>query len=95
MHKQMLLQTLRERFPSLSAKTIEAMTDAAFETIIDSLVRGRTVEIRRFGTFFTRTLSRRMLRNPANGEAMEVPARRLPRFKASRRLRDMVDRGGG
>ena len=90
-----LLQTLRERFPALPPKTVEAMTDAAFEAIIDALARGQRAEIRRFGTFFTRTLERRMLRNPSSGEAMEVPARTLPRFKASRKLREMVDRGGG
>lgn len=84
---------LRGRFPALPAKTIDAMTDAVFETIMDGVARGRRVEIRRFGTFSASALGRRILRNPRSGEVMEAPPRRMPRFKAGRRLREMVDRG--
>lgn len=95
MRKRMLIDRLRRRFPALPAATIAAMTDIVFEMIIDSLARGRRAEIRRFGTFFLSALGRRILRNPVSGEAMEVPARRLPRFKAGQRLREQANRGGG
>lgn len=93
MRRSTLTQTLRGKFPALPAKTIDAMTDAIFETIIGAVAEGRRVEIRRFGTFTSSALGRRILRNPVSGEVMEAPARRLPRFKAGQRLREMVDRG--
>lgn len=91
MRKRTLINTLRERFPDLPTKTVEAMTNTVFAMIIDTLARGERVEIRRFGTFFPSALGRRILRNPVSGEVMEVPARRLPRFKAGGQLRAQVD----
>ncbi len=93
MRRSVLVERLQKKFPELSVALIDSMTDIVFDEIIDTLARGHNVEIRRFGTFFPSAMRRRILRNPVSGEMMEVPARRLPRFKAGRRLREKADRG--
>ena len=93
MRRSVLVERLQKKFPELPIALIDSMTDIVFDEIIDTLARGHNVEIRRFGTFFPSAMRRRILRNPVSGEMMEVPARRLPRFKAGRRLREKADRG--
>ena len=93
MRRSVLVERLQKKFPELPVALIDSMTDIVFDEIIDTLARGHNVEIRRFGTFFPSAMRRRILRNPVSGEMMEVPARRLPRFKAGRRLREKADRG--
>lgn len=92
MDKRALVRVLRERFPHLPVAVIRRMSDVVFETIADAVARGDVVEIRNFGTFFSVRMSRRLLRSPS-GSMLEAPARRLPRFRASRRLRIQVNGG--
>ena len=65
-------------------------------TILDSIVRalrsGNKVEIRGFGIFNTRQRNARIARNPKTGAQVEVPPKRIPFFKASKELREMVER---
>ena len=65
-------------------------------TILDSIVRalraGSKVEIRGFGTFNTRQRGGRIGRNPKTGARVEVPPKRIPFFKASKELRQLVEK---
>ena len=67
------------------------------EAILDSVVRalrgGDKIEIRGFGSFRTRQRKPRVGRNPKTGERVEVPAKRIPYFKPSKELRDLVNVG--
>jgi integration host factor subunit beta len=67
------------------------------ETIFDSVVRslraGDKIEIRGFGSFRTRQRKPRMGRNPKTGEKVEVPAKKIPFFKPSKELKDLVNDG--
>ncbi|MBE8158713.1 MAG: integration host factor subunit beta [Betaproteobacteria bacterium] len=85
---------MREKFSDLPAVAVSRMTDGVFEAIAEALAEGRKAEIRKFGTFFAIDLKRRLLRSPATGDVVEVPARRLPRFRPSRRLRGKANGGG-
>jgi integration host factor subunit beta len=71
-------------------------SDIVVCTILDSIVRalraGSKVEIRGFGTFNTRQRSGRMGRNPKTGAPVEVPPKRIPFFKASKELRQLVEK---
>jgi integration host factor subunit beta len=71
-------------------------TDIVVCTILDSIVRalraGNKVEIRGFGTFNTRQRGGRTGRNPKTGARVEVPPKRIPFFKASKELRQLVER---
>jgi integration host factor subunit beta len=67
------------------------------ETIFDSVVRslraGDKIEIRGFGSFRTRQRKPRIGRNPKTGERVEVPAKKIPFFKPSKELKDLVNLG--
>ena len=67
------------------------------ETIFDSIVRslrtGDKIEIRGFGSFRTRQRKPRVGRNPKTGARVEVPAKKIPFFKPSKELKDLVNTG--
>ena len=71
-------------------------SDIVVCTILDSIVRalrsGNKVEIRGFGTFNTRQRGGRTGRNPKTGTRVDVPPKRIPFFKASKELRELVER---
>ena len=70
-------------------------SDIVVSTIFDSMVRalrsGDKVEIRGFGSFHTRQRRGRIARNPKTGARVEVPPKRIPFFKPSRELRELLD----
>jgi nucleoid DNA-binding protein len=58
----------------------------------DQTDRGDKVEIRGFGSFRTRQRRARVGRNPKTGARVEVPAKRIPFFKLSKELRELVEK---
>ncbi|MGM9641328.1 MAG: HU family DNA-binding protein [Faecousia sp.] len=75
----------------LSKKDAEKALTATLDTITGALVQGDRVQLIGFGTFETKNREARMGHNPSNGEAVEIPAARLPQFKAGKALKDAVD----
>ena len=71
----------------------EAVVDTVFEAISHSLAREEAVRIAGFGTFATRSREARTGRNPRTGEAVAIPAWKVPAFRAARALRDRARRG--
>ena len=74
----------------LSKKDAERVLNAAIDAITASLVNGDKVQISGFGSFETKDREARMGRNPHTKEAIEIPATRVPGFKASKALKDSV-----
>lgn len=66
------------------------VVDAVLETITQSLTRGDTVAINRFGKFDVREREARVARNPRTGQAMEIPARRVVAFIPGSSLKEAV-----
>lgn len=64
--------------------------DAVFESVMDSLSKGEKVQIIGFGNFEVRERSARKGRNPQTGEEIEIPASKVPAFKAGKALKDAV-----
>lgn len=82
-----LLQALHQDNPELRAEEIEQVVDIFFDEISERLAEGGRVELRGFGAFSTREREARTGRNPRTGEAVEVPAKRVPYFKAGKEMR--------
>jgi integration host factor subunit beta len=59
------------------------------ETIFDAVIGA--LKIRGFGSFRIRQRNSRIGRNPKTGERVEVPAKKVPYFKPSKELRDLVN----
>ena len=75
----------------LNRKQAEDVVNAMTQSISDSLAGGDKVEIRGFGSFVIRERNSRIAHNPRSREIVEVPAKRVPFFKAGNDLRKVVD----
>lgn len=83
------------RAAEMSRKDSELIVESVFESIIRSLRTGEKIEIRGFGSFRTRERKSRVGRNPKTGARVEVPAKKIPYFKPSKELKDVVNAGAG
>ncbi len=79
------------RVVELTRKESEVIVEAIFESIVRSLRTGDKIEIRGFGSFRTRERQARIGRNPKTGTRVDVPAKRIPYFKPSKELKDLVN----
>lgn len=77
----------------LTRRDGEVVVDTLFESVISALQQDDKVEIRGFGSFRSRHRESRIGRNPKTGARVDVPAKRVPYFKPSKELRDMVNKG--
>ena len=64
--------------------------NTVFESIVESLGNGEKVQVLGFGTFALRERKSRRGRNPATGEAIQIPAAKVPAFKAGKTLKERV-----
>src|SRR4051812_27132800 len=81
------------RLADLTRKDSETIVETIFESIVTSLRAGNKIEIRGFGTFRTRQRNPRVGRNPKPGARVDVPAKKIPFFKPSKELKDVVNNG--
>jgi integration host factor subunit beta len=79
------------RVVEMTRKDSEVIVEAIFDSIVRSLRSGDKIEIRGFGSFRTRQRQSRVGRNPKTGTRVEVPSKRIPYFKPSKELRDLVN----
>lgn len=78
----------------MTRKDSEIIVETIFDSIVSSLHKGDKIEIRGFGSFRTRQRQPRVGRNPKTGSRVEVPSKRIPYFKPSKELRDLVNVSG-
>lgn len=79
---------------NLTKKQTEIIVNTVFQSITDSLAEGDKVELRGFGSFRIRERNPRVGRNPKSGEKVDVPAKKVPFFKAGKELKAIVDEKG-
>ena len=89
MNKTELIAAVAES-AGLSKKDTERVVNAALDTITTALCKGEKVQISGFGTFEVKDREARVSRNPHTKEAIEIPATKVPGFKASKTLKDTV-----
>jgi len=75
----------------MTRKDSETIVETIFDSIVNSLHKGEKIEIRGFGSFRTRQRQPRVGRNPKTGSRVQVAAKRIPFFKPSKELRDLVN----
>ncbi len=68
----------------------ERAIETAIESIVTSLKQGKEVSIAGLGIFSTKTRNARVGRNPRTGESIDIPAMRVPKFRAAKALKDAV-----
>jgi len=75
----------------LTKKQTEVIVNTLFTSITDALTHEDKVELRGFGSFRVRQRNSREGRNPKTGQAVHIPSKKVPFFKAGKELREMVD----
>ncbi len=74
----------------LSKKDAEKALAAFVETVTESVNKGDKVQLVGFGSFELKCREARMGRNPKTKEAIQIPASRVPVFKAGKAFKDSV-----
>ena len=94
MTKSELINRLADLVPHLTRKDEEIIVDTIFDVMTDSLSRGEGIEIRGFGSFKVKHRRERQGRNPKTGEQVQISAKRMPRFKIGKDLKERINKTG-
>lgn len=89
MNKLDLVRSAVDRL-ELSRRDAVALIDGVFDDIQSAVVAGEAVKIPGFGQFKVRDRAARMARNPATGEQVKVPAKRVFKFLPAKALKEAV-----
>ncbi|HJH62724.1 MAG TPA: HU family DNA-binding protein [Firmicutes bacterium] len=91
MNKAELINAAAEK-AGLSKKDTEAAISAAIDVITAALCEGEKVQLVGFGSFETKSRAARIGRNPRTKEQINIPASKIPVFKAGKALKDTVSK---
>ena len=86
-----IVKYLSKHHPSLGSDYIHKVVNIFFSTIASELKNGKRVEIRNFGIFKLKELGERKIFNPIIGEIQKVSAKKIPNFKCSKKLHQIIE----
>lgn len=89
MNKQSLVEAVHAILNGTKVQA-EQVVDAVFDSIVAGLKKGDEVSIAGLGIFSVKARASRQARNPRTGEAITVPAMKVPKFRAAKALKDAV-----
>ena len=89
MNKTELVAIMAEK-ADLSKKDAEKALNAFVDAVEAALEKGDKIQLVGFGTFEVRERAARVCRNPQTKEEIEVPASKVPAFKAGQALKNIV-----
>ena len=91
MKKTELIAAVAEQ-SGLSKKDAEKALNAAIDTIIKAVAEGDKIQLTGFGTFEQRQRNARTGCDPRTGNTIEIPASKVPAFKAGKGFKDIVNK---
>lgn len=89
MNKAGIVDLIHESVGGTKAACEQAV-EKVIEAITNTLKKGDDVSIAGLGIFTAKMRAARQARNPRTGEMVNVPAMKVPKFKASKHLKDSV-----
>ncbi len=89
MNKAALVDAIHEKIGGTKVAAEQAV-DTLIETVVDTLKKDGEVSIAGLGIFSAKKRAARTARNPRTGETIQVPAMRVPKFRAAKALKDAV-----
>ncbi|HEY3366607.1 MAG TPA: HU family DNA-binding protein [Symbiobacteriaceae bacterium] len=89
MNKQELVASVAEE-SGLTKKDVEKVINALVDSVTEALKAGDKVALVGFGTFEVRTRAARSGRNPQTGDAIAIPAGKVPAFRPGKELKESV-----
>lgn len=84
------METISQVIEAMPRHQVQLIVDTFLQAVTNGLHLKKKIEIRGFGSFSVRPTAARMGRNPATGEAVEIPAGYKVSFKALGALREAV-----
>jgi len=91
--KPKIIKELKIKNPNINKRDLEKIFELFLQEIIDSLLSKKSIEIRSLGTFFIKEIKeKKQARNPKTGENIYVPKRNKIRFRASKRLKELINK---
>ena len=91
MKKTELIEAIKEN-TGLSKKDAEKALAATLDTIIKAVAEGDKVQLTGFGTFEQRQRNARTGVDPRTGNSIDIPASKVPAFKAGKAFKDIVNK---
>lgn len=93
MNKGQLVERIAQRTKLPSKTAAKRALDETLQAIMGAVAKGESVTLARFGTFqpVIRKAARRF--NPRTRQPIQVPAKRVPKFKAGRNFKQLVAKG--
>jgi DNA-binding protein HU-beta len=64
--------------------------ESFIKAVEGTLKKGKSVVLTGFGTFAVMKRKERIGINPATGQKMKIPSKRVPKFKPGKKLKDIV-----
>ena len=93
MSKPEIIKELKIRNPNIKSEDLEKIFDLFLEEIIEALLNKKSIQIRSWGTFFIKEIKeKKQARNPRTSEIIYVPKRNKIRFRASKRLKELINK---
>jgi len=89
MNKQTIVDAVHEKLGGTKVQAEQAV-DTVIESIVNTLKQGDEVSIAGLGIFSVKQRAARSARNPRTGEAIQVAAMKVPKFRAAKALKDAV-----
>lgn len=90
MNKSELVLKVSER-AEITQKEAAAAVNAFTASIQEALSNGDNVTLIGFGTFLVRERAARTGHNPRSGEAIQIPAVKVPSFRPGKSLKEVVN----
>lgn len=90
MTRSELIVRIYNNFPTLMQKDADVTVRTLLTEMENSLIQGKRIEIRGFGSFKVIYRKSRSARNPRTGESVVVAPKYVPRFRASKELQQRI-----
>ena len=93
MSKPKIIQRLKRENSNINKKNLEKIFNVFLDQLTKSILSKQSVSIRSIGTFFVKEIKeKKQARNPKTGEILYVPKRKKIRFRASKRLKELINK---
>ena len=89
MNKADIIERVHEKLGGTKT-TAEDAVETIFANIVSAMKNGDEVSIAGFGIFSAKNRPARMARNPRTGASVQVPATRVPKFRAGKALKEAM-----
>jgi DNA-binding protein HU-beta len=91
MNKTDLINAVASKTDGISKQDVTTAIEGFLSEVTEALANGEKVSIQGFGNFETRERAARKGRNPQTGKEIDIPATKIPAFKPSKNLKELVN----